>query len=86
MFKNLLVYFLLICSLSLVSQEKKDILPEIQSTSQNYYDGYIERDLNKLNKAFDTENGTMKIPVIKNDVVTRYKHSFFKDLNYLKRE
>jgi hypothetical protein len=80
MLKNLLFYFLLICSLSLISQEKKAVLQEIQSTIQNYYDGYIERDLNKLNKAFDTENGTMKVPVIENDVVTGYKNSFFKDL------
>ncbi|TXD53267.1 MULTISPECIES: nuclear transport factor 2 family protein [unclassified Polaribacter] len=80
MLKNLLVYFLLICPFSLICQEKENVLQEIQSTIQNYYDGYIERDLNKLNKAFDIENGTMKILVIENDVVTGYKNAFFKEL------
>lgn len=80
MIKPILIYFVLIISISIQSQEKEHTLQAIQTTIQNYYDGYIERDLNKLNKAFDTVNGTMKIPISKEDQTMGYKNAFFKDL------
>jgi hypothetical protein len=70
----------LLFSLHNFSQEKTTTIDEIQQTIQNYYDGYIDRDINKLNKAFDTENGTMKIPIIKNDKTNGFKNAYFKDL------
>ncbi|WP_026776792.1 nuclear transport factor 2 family protein [Polaribacter sp. Hel_I_88] len=72
---------LLLCfSLHNFSQEKTTPINEIQQTIQNYYDGYIERDIDKLNKAFDTENGTMKIPITENDKTVGFKNAYFKDL------
>lgn len=76
MIKNILICCLLISSLSIAGQEKEAVIEAIQ----NYYDGYIERDINKLNKAFDTENGTMKIPVKENEKIIGYKNAYFKDL------
>lgn len=80
MIKNMLLYFLLLSSLDIKSQEKENLIQEIQNTIQNYYSGYIHRDIDKLNNAFDTLNGTMKIPMIKDDETIGYKNAFFKDL------
>jgi hypothetical protein len=80
MIQNILICFLLFSSLAITSQKKENPIQEIQNTIQNYYSGYIDRDINKLNKAFDTLNGTMKIPVIKDDITIGYKNAFFKDL------
>lgn len=52
----------------------------ITETIENYFYGYLERDSMKLLKAFDTENGTMKIPFAKNGTVMGYENAFFKDL------
>lgn len=75
----LIVLFLTI-SFTTISQEKKNVLQILQTTIQNYYDGYIYRDIDKLNKAFDTKNGTMKIPIKEDDKVVGFKNAYFKDL------
>ena len=61
------------------AQNNKD-LELITSTIENYYEGYIERDINKLNKAFDTVHGTMKVPVVENGKIIAYQNSYFKEL------
>mgnify|MGYP001043981624 FL=1 len=71
---------LLITSFSLTAQEKKSDFDGITTTIQNYYDGYIQRDFTKLKKAFDLENGTMKLPIIKDKKLVGFKNSFFKEL------
>ena len=80
MLKKTILIFSFLFTFSLMSQNKKSTLQQIETTIQNYYDGYIYRDINKLNLAFDTENGTMKVPIKENDKVTGYKNAFFKDL------
>lgn len=50
------------------------------TTVENYFYGYIERDEAKLNKAFDIENGTMKIPVKAIAGITGYNNGYFKDI------
>ena len=44
------------------------------------YDGYIDRNINKLNKAFDLENGTMKVLILKDEKVIGFNNLYFKDL------
>lgn len=80
MIKNILIFSLILTSLALRSQEKENTIQEIQSTIQNYYDGYIYRDIKKLNRAFDTLHGTMKVPISKDAKTIGYKNAFFKDL------
>ena len=46
----------------------------------NYYDGYTDRHIKKLNKVFDLENETMKLPVPKNKKIIDYRDGYFKDL------
>jgi hypothetical protein len=79
MIKYVSIFFLCL-SLQNFSQEKATAINYIQQTIQNYYDGYIERDLSKLNLAFDTENGTMKIPITENNKTIGFKNAYFKDL------
>jgi hypothetical protein len=78
--KTYLVVLTIALSLPGFSQTKTDDLKLITISIQNYYDGYIERDIDKLNKAFDTENGTMKVPIDSNDSSKGFKNIFFKEL------
>jgi hypothetical protein len=64
----------------LISQEKDDDLQNIITTIENYYNGYILRDYSLLEKAFDTENGAMKVPILKDEKIISYQNNFFKDL------
>nr|WP_302849158.1 nuclear transport factor 2 family protein [Polaribacter porphyrae] len=52
----------------------------MSKTIQNYYDGYIHRDLEKLEKAFDLEHGTMKVPIVKDNKVIGFKNRYFKEV------
>jgi hypothetical protein len=64
----------------MVSQEKDDDLQNIITIIENYYNGYIYRNYSLLEKAFDTENGTMKVPILKDEKIIGYQNNFFKDL------
>lgn len=75
MHKTILFILTLVIATPTLAQNKTDDLTSITQTIQNYYDGYIERDIDKLNKAFDTDNGTMKVPTDNG-----FKNVFFKDL------
>ena len=75
MHKMLLLILTLVIATPTLAQKKTDDLTRITQTIQNYYDGYIERDIDKLNKAFDTDNGTMKVPTDNG-----FKNVFFKEL------
>lgn len=74
------LFIALFLSISLMSQNKENEVVEITKTVQNYYDGYIYRDLSKLNKAFDTVHGTMKVPIKQDNKITGYKNVYFKDI------
>lgn len=79
MIRHIAIFFLFF-SLHSFSQQKRTSVDDIQQTIQHYYDGYIDRDIDKLNKAFDTENGTMKIPITENTKTIGFKNAYFKDL------
>ena len=78
--KKLIIIVIVTFSFVSQAQTKEQTISAISATVQNYYDGYIERDINKLNAAFDTLNGIMKVPSLKNDKVIGYKNVYFKDL------
>ncbi|TXE19917.1 nuclear transport factor 2 family protein [Psychroserpens burtonensis] len=80
MIKTLLLVIILTISLPIISQSRTDDLTLITTTIQNYYNGYIERDIDKLNTAFDTEYETMKVPVDNKNSSKGYKNVYFKDL------
>ena len=58
MLKTYISITLMIVSFSLSAQEKSNELDQIKSTIENYFDGYVERDGEKLNKAFSSEKLT----------------------------
>lgn len=62
------------------AQEKQSEVLKVTTTVENYFYGYIERDAVKLNKAFDLDNGTMKIPVKETSSLTGYKNGYFKEI------
>lgn len=70
----------IIMFLSAFTMYCQDEIKAVKSTIQNYYDGYIDRDIKKLNKAFDLENGTMKVPILKDEKVIGFNNLYFKDL------
>lgn len=71
---------LFVASLNGLAQEKATTVDAIQETIQNYYDGYIFRDFEKLKKAFDLENGTMKVPELQDKKVVGFKNRYFKEV------
>lgn len=52
----------------------------IKTTIENYYNGYINRDFLLLEKAFDPQNGTMKVSILKDEKIIGFQNHFFKDL------
>ena len=70
----------LLISLSAFAQNGDKDIAGITAAVQNYFDGYVDRDIDKLNKAFDTANGTMKVPAVKNGQTTAYENRYFKEL------
>lgn len=72
----LILVFVTVVSCTEQSAERESI----EKTIKNYYDGYIFRDINKLNKAFDLENGTMKVPITKAKQVIGFKNRYFKEV------
>lgn len=78
--RKIFICCFLFASFSLISQEKDDDLQNIITTIENYYNGYILRDYSLLEKAFDTENGTMKVPILKDEKIIGYQNNFFKHL------
>jgi len=52
----------------------------IQETVENYFYGYVERNNERLVKAFDIENGTMKLPKKSKDGKIKFENGYFKDI------
>lgn len=75
-----LLALLITLPLKIYSQPQPDEITLITQTVNNYYDGYIKRDIKKLYQAFDTENGTMKVPVDSKDYSKGFKNVLFKTL------
>lgn len=80
MFKKSLTICFFLASFSMFSQTKDDTLQTVKTTIENYYNGYIFRNYTLLEKAFDTENGTMKVPVLTDGKIIGFENHFFKDL------
>ena len=80
MFKNCVFVIFAFVSFSVYSQNQSNNIQLITTTIENYFEGYIERDINKLNQAFDTLNGTMKVPFIADDGSENFENKYFKDL------
>lgn len=80
MFKKPLLICFFLASFSMLSQTKEDTLQAVKTTIENYYNGYIFRNYTLLEKAFDTENGTMKVPVLTDDKIIGFENHFFKEL------
>lgn len=80
MIKNFLFLFVLSFPFVTFSQDKKSEIDLIKITIENYYNGYINRDFLLLEKAFDIENGTMKVPVLKDEKIIGFENHFFKNL------
>lgn len=78
--KYLTLILLISVSLTAISQEKPSETLLITTAVENYFYGYIERDGIKLYKAFDTQNGTMKIPEKSGDAIIGYKNGYFKNI------
>ena len=70
----------IIMFLSAFTMYCQDETKAVKSTIQNYYDGYINRDITKLNKAFDTIHGTMKVPLEENGKVIGFRNRYFKEV------
>lgn len=75
------LYLLLFCFGFVVSgQNQTNDIALISETVNNYFDGYIARDIQKLEKAFDIENGIMKFASEGDDGTTIFENLFFRDL------
>ena len=71
---------LFVLSFSLMSQEKNNDTQSAITTIENYFYGYVERDIDKLNTAFDIENGTMKILSKDKNGKESFKNEYFKNI------
>jgi hypothetical protein len=80
MFTKIVWLGFFVFSLSISAQEKNKDIVLITTTLENYFDGYIHRDIDLLHKAFDTENGAMKVPATDNQGREVVENSYFKDL------
>ncbi len=75
-----ILFFLICCGLELSFAQSQNDLVAITQTITNYYEGYIDRDIEKLNKAFDTDHGTMKVPVDPNDDTKGFRNRYFSEI------
>lgn len=80
MIKTYILIVSLFISLSASGQDNNKELQNVTTCIENYFYGYVERDIEKLNLAFDTLHGTMKAPGGNNNGTEAYKNLYFKDL------
>jgi len=80
MIKNIALLTLLVLPLGINAQVDKSHIQEVSATIQNYFDGYVERDIDKLNAAFDVVNGVMKTPSKTDNGTERFENDYFKDI------
>lgn len=80
MYKIFTLILLLSINTKALAQDNNKELQKVTTCIENYFYGYVERDITKLNLAFDLLNGTMKAPGGNNDGSEAYKNFYFKDL------
>lgn len=78
--QKIIIFILICCGLEVSFAQSQNDMEAITETITNYYEGYIERDIDKLNKAFDTEHGTMKVPVDTNDHSKGFRNRYFSEI------
>lgn len=78
--KNNLLIILLFSTLHIMGQKNASDLELITTAVENYFYGYIERDGAKLEKAFDLENGTMKVLRKEENGTEWVENMWFKDI------
>lgn len=61
-------------------QENADDLAMVRTSVENYFQGYIHRDQTRLELAFDTENGTMKLPISSEAGEEGFENGYFKEI------
>ena len=74
------VLFILLSPMVVLAQETKDDLTLVKESVENYFEGYIHRDLARLELAFDTENGTMKLPTKSDAGEEGFENGLFKEI------
>jgi hypothetical protein len=80
MHKKLILILMILFTQLGYAQDSKEDIDGVKSAIQNYYDGYIYRDITKLNMAFDTIHGTMKVPIEENGKVIGFQNRYFKEV------
>lgn len=80
MLKKILCLIIFTFSISMTAQQNSNDTASITSTIENYFFGYIQRDGDLLDKAFDMENGAMKVPVTNEQGIQTVENNYFKEL------
>lgn len=80
MLRFCLIVTVILSSFSISAQVNMNDTQLVIKTIENYFNGYIERDNYKLNMAFDTQNGTMKVPVKTQSGEVSFENNYFKDI------
>ena len=75
-----MILFVLVSQTVVLAQETKDDLSLVKESVENYFEGYIHRDLKRLELAFDTENGTMKLPTKSDTGKEGFENGMFKEI------
>ena len=78
--KNYLAILIFLMPFFAQGQTNFNETKSIQETAENYFYGYVERDSVLLLKAFDTKNGTMKLPTKSKDGTTQFENGYFKNI------
>ena len=78
--KKIITGIILVFSVSLSAQDKYDEEEMITKTIENYFNGYMQSDEEMLLKAFDTENGAMKVISNADEENEKAENIPFKDL------
>ena len=80
MIKTYLFPMALMICMSLAAQNQRNEINAITEIVENYYYGYLYGDSEKLNQAFDTENGAMKLISTADNGNETADNIYFKDL------
>ncbi|NNL80234.1 MAG: hypothetical protein HKO67_07080 [Flavobacteriaceae bacterium] len=78
--RYILILPLFLLSINCIAQQRSQDIQMITNTIENYFDGYVERNLSKLEKAFDLENGVMKLHRTNDDGIDYVENIPFKEL------
>lgn len=78
--KNFVLFLLFVIPAMSKAQSGQDDLLLVKTTVENYFYGYVDRNIVQLNAAFDTTNGTMKIPYQSEEGKEGFKNGSFSEI------